>query len=402
MNTIVQIGGLNIIILALAVYFMGAYIADKIKFLDRFHIPIGVIGGIPTDVIFYAIEQYTEYTFIFDTELRDFFLLFFFCTTGMLANLSELSKGGRLLFKLILAMLIFLILQNCIGILGAMLLGVDLINGLIVGSITLAGGHGTAISWGSHLFDHGYTDALDIGLISATLGLISGAIIGGGVAKKLINRMPLKKEFNQETDLLDFDNGNNILKISSSTPLFLKTILFIFLIMFVGREFNKILAAWNIISPDYLPTMLFAILFVTLGNKYSKIYVDDKKVSLLNNASLQIFIAMTMMTINAKYLMHPKMLVVLFILSLQIIFIILFAKFIFFKVGGKDYDSAALTAGFIGCGLGATPVGLANIETVTKKYGPSVKAFLILPLLGSVFTDSSNAIIINCFLHFLT
>lgn len=148
--------------------------------------------------------------------------------------------------------------------------------------------------------------------------------------------------------------------------------------------------------------MILAVLFVTLGNKYSKQFVDSKKISLLNNASLQIFIAMTIMSIDAKFLLHFKILEVLFILFLQIIFIIFFAKFVFFKVGGKNYDSAVLTSGFIGCGLGATPVGIANMETITNKYGPSFKAFLLLPLLGSVFTDLANAIIINFFLQLIT
>ncbi len=398
---VINISGLNILILSLFVYFMGTYIVNKVKILDRFHIPVGVIGGVPASIIFYIIEQSTEYTFVFDAYLRDFFLLFFFCTTGMLANLPEILRGGKLLVKLILTIIVFLILQNFIGLLGAKLLGVNLINGLIVGSITLAGGHGTAISWGSHLSNLGYVDALDIGLISATLGLISGALIGGGVAKRLINKLPLKKAMNKKHELYDPNSTKNIIKFVSSTPLFLKTILFILIIMFAGKEFNKILLSWNIVSPDYLPTMLLAILFVTLGNKYSQDFIDSQKMSLLNNASLQIFIAMTMMSIDAKYLIHPKMQTVLFILSLQIIFIIFFAKYVFFRAGGKNYDSAALTSGFVGCGLGATPVGLANIETITNKYGPSLKAFFLLPLLGSVFTDSANAIIINCFLYFI-
>ncbi|NQY43994.1 MAG: hypothetical protein HRT87_11700 [Legionellales bacterium] len=401
-ENLIEINGLNILILALFVYFVGSYISDRIKILDRFHIPVGVIGGIPASIIFSIIERTMGCTFVFGTNLRDFFLLFFFCTTGMLANLPELLKGGRLLVKLILAILVFLIMQNLIGILGAKILGVNLINGLIVGSITLAGGHGTAISWGSHLSNLGYTDALDVGLISATLGLISGALIGGGVSKILINRIPSKKNLKQNSNPYDSDPSNNLLKFVSSTPLFLKTILIILLIMLVGKEFNKILAYGNIISPDYLPTMIFAILFVTVGNRYSQNFIDNQKMTLLNNASLQIFIAMTMMSIDAKYLVHDRMQVVLFILLLQVIFIIIYAKFVFFRVGGKNYDAAALTSGFIGCGLGATPVGLANIETITNKYGPSLKAFFLLPLLGSVFTDSVNAIIINCFLYLLT
>ena len=398
----IEINGINILVLALFVYFVGSYIANKIKILNRFHVPIGVIGGIPASIVFYLIEQYTGKTFIFDTDLRNFFLLFFFCTTGMLANLSELLQGGRLLIKLIMVVFVFLMLQNLVGLFGAMILGTDLVNGLIVGSVTLAGGHGTAISWGTHLENLGYAEALDIGLISATLGLVAGAFTGGIIAGRLINKKSLSALNSQDKAQKDASATDDLLKIVSSTSLFLKTILFILLVMLAGREFNKILSSWNIVSPDYLPTMILAVLFVTLGNKYSKQFVDSKKISLLNNASLQIFIAMTIMSIDAKFLLHFKILEVLFILFLQIIFIIFFAKFVFFKVGGKNYDSAVLTSGFIGCGLGATPVGIANMETITNKYGPSFKAFLLLPLLGSVFTDLANAIIINFFLQLIT
>lgn len=145
-------------------------------------------------IIFYFITKYTNKNFVFDTELRNFFLLFFFCTTGMLANVNELAQGGKMLAKLVIVLCIFLILQNTVGIICAKILGVNLVNGLIMGSITLAGGHCTAISWGNYLEQLGYTGSLDLGLIGATLGLIMGSIIGVTVSGSLIRKYSLENK----------------------------------------------------------------------------------------------------------------------------------------------------------------------------------------------------------------
>ena len=395
----IEVKGINILVLSILAYFLGCYITKKINLLDRWHIPAGVTGGLPLCILFYAIAEYTGQDFAFDNELRNFFLLAFFCTTGMLINLNELLEGGKMLLKLVIVLFLFLVLQNVVGIASAMLLGTRLIDGLIIGTITLAGGHGTAISWGTHLEQLGYTDALDIGLIGATLGLIAGAMIGGRVASSLIQEYNLeaKKEGVEEI----IDKEGELLKIVSSTSLFLKTILFILIIIIIGSSLNKFLNSQGIICPDYLPIMFIGILAIIFGDRYTKKFIDKKKVSLLNNISLQIFISMTIMTINIEFLFNTGVLKVLSILFFQVIFIVTFARLVFFKVGGKDYDSAILTSGFIGAGLGATPVGLANMEMVTKKYGMSFKAFLLLPLLGSVFTDLLNAVIVSFFLNFI-
>jgi ESS family glutamate:Na+ symporter len=368
--------------------------------LDRWHIPKGVTGGIPLCIAFYLITKYTGKSFVFDNELRDFFLLFFFCTTGMLINFNELLESGKVLFKLVFVLFVFLVLQNVVGVTSAMLLGRNLVDGLIIGTITLAGGHGTGISWGTHLEELGYKGSLNLALLSATLGLISGAMAGGPVASRLIRKYNLgvkKKSQGEKTS-----KDENFSTIVSSTSLFLKTILLVLLIIVIGCAFNKLLYSNGIVCPDYLPTMFLAAILIIFANKYTKKSIDKEKVGLLNNVSLQIFISMTIMAINIGFIFDTQVLEVLYILFFQVVLIVLYAKFVFFKFGGKDYDSAVLTSGFIGSGLGATPVGLANMEMVTKKYGMSYKAFLILPLLGSVFTDLMNAIIVSFFLNFIS
>ena len=398
----IEVKGINILVLSIFAYFLGNYITKKVNILDRWHIPTGVIGGLPLCILFYIISKYTDKNFVFDSELRNFFLLAFFCTTGMLINISELLQGGKILLKLVVVLFLFLVLQNVVGIASAMLLGIQLIDGLIIGSITLAGGHGTAISWGMHLEQLGYTGSMDIGLIGATLGLISGAMIGGSVASNLIQEYNLKTKKDERQGMEEIvDKERELLKIVSSTPLFLQTILLILVVIITGCSLNKLLNSQGIICPDYLPIMFTGILVVIFGNRYTKKFIDKKKTSLLNNVSLQIFISMTIMTIKIESLFNTGILKVLSILLFQIIFIILFARLVFFKIGGKNYDSAVLTAGFIGAGLGATPVGIANMEVVTKTHGMSFRAFLLLPLLGSVFTDLLNAAVVSFFINII-
>ena len=397
----IEIKGINILVLSILAYFLGDFITKKIKILDRWHIPKGVTGGIPLCIIFYLITKYTGKSFVFDNELRDFFLLFFFCTTGMLINFNELLESGKTLFKLVFVLFVFLVLQNVIGVTSAMLLGRNLVDGLIIGTITLAGGHGTGISWGTHLEQLGYNGSLNLALLSATLGLISGAMTGGPVASSLIKKYKLGVKKDSQGEKINA-REENFSTIISSTSLFLKTILLVLLIIVIGCAFNKFLYSHGVVYPDYLPTMFIGAILIIFANKYTKKSIDKEKVGLLNNVSLQIFISMTIMTINIGFIFDRQVLEVLYILFFQIIFIVLYARLIFFRFGGKDYDSAVLTSGFIGSGLGATPVGLANMEMVTKKYGMSYKAFLILPLLGSVFTDLMNAIIVSFFLNFIS
>ena len=397
----IEVKGINILVLSIFAYFLGGYITKKINILDRWHIPAGVTGGLPLCILFYIISKNTSKELVFDNELRDFFLLTFFCTTGMLINLSELLQGGKTLLKLVTVLFLFLVLQNVVGIAAAMLLKVQLVDGLIIGSITLAGGHGTAIPWGTRLEQLGYTGSLDIGLIGATLGLISGGMIGGIVASKLIEQHNLKAEKGKQEVEGIVDKESELLKIVSSTPLFLQTILFILILIIIGSSLSKFLNSQGVICPDYLPVMLIGSLIAIFTSRYTRRFIDKKKIGLLNNMSLQIFISMTIMTINIEFLFNMGIFKVLSILLFQIIFIILFAKLVFFKVGGKNYDSAVLTAGFIGAGLGATLVGLANMETITRKYGMSLKAFLLLPLLGSVFTDLLNAAVLSFFLNLI-
>ena len=399
----IEIQGPYIIIWSIFTYFLGLKINSSVKSIQRFSIPEGVLGGIPVCIMFFLIRYIYDVQIVFDTNLRDFFLLFFFCTIGMLADTAELRKGGSKLIKLVFLLFLFLILQNTVGLLVSYLMNIPLVNGLIVGSVTLAGGHGTAISWGQYFEALGHEGAIETGMIAATLGLIAGGMLGGPVATKLIKKHNLlqnkKKKICPSSAMTP---KQEFVKFISSTNLFLVMIFCIMVALVAGLQLNQLIRNLGIFMPDYVPAIFTGIVLVNI-NKVSgnKIKLNKQKLQLLNGISLQVFITMSMITIELEHVINRKVIDILFILACQIVLMLVFAKYLFFRAAGSNYHSAVLTGGFVGSGMGATPVGIANVSSITRKYYPSTEAFLLLPLLGSIFTDILNALVLQFFVTFI-
>lgn len=404
--SVLKIYGIYLVFWSIFTYFIGFFILHRFPSLLKYNIPEGIVGGLPICFCFYLFKKLTGIQLTFDLQLRDFFLLFFFCTVGMLANVKELLKGGWKLVKLIVVLMIFLFFQNAVGVFTAFCTKIPLVNGMIAGSITLAGGHGTAISWGKYLESLGHTGAMELGLVSATIGLIMGGLFGGPAAIHLIKKHALvnKKNEGLTSNNTESDTPQTVfVKIVSSTHLFLRMLLFILFSIIVGHKGYQLLKYFGIIVPEYLPPMFTGMIFINFIDFFSKnIKLNNQKLELLSNISLQIFITMSMIAIDLECLFNRKIMDIAIIIIVQVVFILFFAKYIFFRVAGKNYDAAVLTAGFIGAGLGAVPVGLANISSVTRRYMPSVEALLLLPLLGSVFTDLINAVLLKGFLNFIS
>lgn len=404
---VIEVSGINMVAASILVFFVGYFLVNNIKLLQKYNIPEGIIGGMVFSLIFYLLKKFFSIQVTFDIHLRDLFLLIFFCTIGMTAKVNLLISGGKTLLKLVSVIIIFLFLQNLTGIIIAKLIGTSAINGLIAGSITLAGGHGTAISWGSFFEEHGYKGAIEFGLISATIGLICGGIVGGPVAQKLIARYNLiRGQYNKEnSDHLDNEVNKNrssppIERLATTFMIVLTAIFFVIICIIIGGIINKYLQQNGIITPAYLSVLIIGIIFINTSG-FFKINISPNLINLFRDVSLQVFITMSMMCIDIEYLFNSQIFPILLIIAVQVIMVIFFAKYIFFKVAGRDYDAAVITAGFIGSGLGATPVALANVDSIGRKYHQSEKALLIVPLLGSVFTDFFSAIILQFFLYYI-
>ncbi len=362
-------------------------------------IPPAVTGGLifsgGATLMYFAFEIELE----FDLQLRDLFLLIFFTTVGLSARLRLLVAGGKALAKLIAVAAVFLVLQDLTGVGLAMLVDVAPGYGLMGGSISLAGGHGTAIAWGKEAEAAGLVGAEAIGISFATFGLIAGGLLGGPVAKRLIRKHGLKPSARAEKTVTD---SNDATPPHAEDRLFnvLRTLLYLAVCISAGNGVNRFLFSEGVLLPGFLVAMLFGIL---LTNVFSEIGrpMDVTIVDRFGEISLNLFLAMSMMSMQLWLLADSANLIV-FLLIAQVAVMTLYAGVIVFRVMGADYDASVISAGFVGLGLGATPVAIANVDSVAKRFGTSVKALIVIPLTGAFFIDVMNAAVIKFFVEIIT
>jgi ESS family glutamate:Na+ symporter len=391
------ISGANIVALAVAVWFMGTFINRKLVFLERYSIPVAVTGGLFCSLIVTAIYYGFDVAIKFDTRLRDLLLLTFFSTIGLSAKISLLKEGGTALVILLLAAAALLILQDTTGVVLAMAFGVHPGYGLFGGSVSLAGGHGTAIAWGGVAEQAGLQSAREIGIAFATFGLIAGGLIGGPIAERLINKYGLQDAPNPDAEgtisgTSEQGRPDRLPTLSSA----LGTLMLLAICVETGDLVNQFLFSQGVTLPGFLTAMLIGIVISNVADTF-KIKLDPVARERASELSLQLFLAMSLMSMQLWVLAGAvgKILIVLFA---QMTIITLFATWIVFRVMGRNYDAAVIVAGFAGLGMGATPVGIANMNAITSKYGPSPKAFLVIPLVGAFFLDIVNALVIKTFL----
>lgn len=387
------------LIIAILVLFAGKAINKKIGFLRDFNVPEPVTGGVLASIIFGLIYWLGGVHFNFALDMRDTLLLVFFTTIGLSSKVATLIQGGKPLLILLVAAVGFLVIQNLTGVIVAGITGLDLPVGVLAGSISLSGGHGTTIAW-APIFasDYGIANAAEIGIASATFGLILGGVIGGPVAQLLIKRNKLKStsgdsltvgiEHNQEDTQIDYND-------------MLRSILVIAIAVGLGTQLNVVLKTigWNL--PDFVVCLFLGILLtniIPLIFKRLSWPSHTPSMALIADLSLGLFLAMSLMSLELWTLLDlagP----VLFLLLVQVVVVTLFAIFVIFKIMGRTYDAAVIAGGYLGLGLGATPTAIANMTAITEKFGPSPKAFIIVPLVGAFFIDISNALVIQRFLN---
>ena len=400
------------LIAAAIVLLLGRFLVNKIEFLKRYNIPEPVAGGLVAAILSLLVHTFWGYSITTSAQLQTSFMLIFFSSIGLSANFSKLREGGIGLVILLMAISKFIVIQNVVGISLATLLGIDPLIGLIAGSITLTGGHGTAGAWGEILeVQHGIQGALALGIASATFGLIIGGIIGGPLARLLINRHNLATErTNQQiekrnntpmdinsTEYIPFEYPHQVRLITADNAITT-------LGLFAGcLAFAEFMTGFSRGTAFELPTFVWALAGgVILRNVLEgifKVQVFDRAIDVFGNASLSLYLAMALLSLKLWQLADlagPLMV----ILGAQTLTMALYAGFITFRVMGKNYDAAVLAAGHCGFGMGATPTAVANMQAITNTYGPSHKAFLIVPLCGAFFVDLINATVIQMILKF--
>ncbi|NRB36862.1 MAG: sodium/glutamate symporter [Pseudomonadales bacterium] len=400
METQFLMQGSNLIIASVLVLALGKFLNSKIPFLSHYNIPVPVTGGLLCSIVLTLLYVIFDIRIDFDMQLRNLLLLTFFSTIGLSAKLNTLISGGKTLVVLLAFAILLLVFQDIVGIVVALLLDSHPAYGLFAGSISFAGGHGTAIAWGEVAEEAGLQGAASLGIACATFGLVAGGILGGPLGGYLMKKHDLSRSSN-EPQLYEVAESNkpaaNVEKSTSAMPLdaSFTTLLLLALCVGIGVNINDWLAGVGISLPPFLTAMFVGIVLTNLADVF-KWDFNAASVNRAGEISLQLFLAMSLMSVQLWQLANaigPLLLV----LMLQMLVISCLAVFLVFRFTGKDYDACIIASGFLGLGLGATPVAIANMQALTSRYGPSTKAFIVVPLVGAFFMDLSNAMVIKAF-----
>jgi glutamate:Na+ symporter, ESS family len=383
--------------LAIVALWLGYQINQRIGFLHRYNIPPAVSGGLLISALVAVAELSSGWEIRFDLQLRDLLLIAFFSTIGLSAKLRQMLEGGKMLAIMLGLAVVFLVFQNLTGTLLSILTGQSPLYGLIGGSISLAGGHGTAITWGRMFEEHfGLDNASALGMTFATAGLITGGLIGGPVGAYLIRRHRLSSD-QQDPELPHVDVGKRVTYLIELNSL-LTAVLLITLCFALGAAVYDWVSDFGIRLPAFLTAMFLGIL-ITNALELCKVEVDHRPIQLAGDLSLQLFLGMSLISLPLLSLQGALGLISL-VMLMQALVITVFTVWIIFPLLGRSYDAACISSGFIGMGLGATPVGIANMNALTSRFGPSPKAYLVIPLLGAFFIDIANATLVQLLLGF--
>ena len=382
---------------AVLVLLLGNYLKKKIYFLQKFCIPAPVIGG-----LIFAIMTCICYVtgiaeFSFDDTLREVCMVFFFTSVGFQANLKVLKSGGKSLIVFLGLVITLIILQNLTAVGLAKLLNLNPLIGMCTGSIPMVGGHGTAGAFGPVLEDLNIKGATTICTAAATFGLIFGSLIGGPLGKRLIEKHSLLNTAANEDDSLLVEEEK---KHERHTNMYADAVFQLILAIGVGTIFTMLLTKTGLTFPIYIGAMLAAALMRNICEYTGIATIHMGEINDLGGISLSLFLGMAMITLRLWELASLALPLVI-LLAAQVLLIIIFTYVIEFNIMGRDYDAAILVSGTCGFGTGATPNAMANMQAVCDQYVPSIKAYLLIPLVGSLFADFLNSLVITFFINLL-
>lgn len=382
------------LIIAILVLYLGRYINNRAALLRDYNIPEPVTGGLLASILLGLIYWLGDIEVSFDMANRDMLLIVFFTTIGLSSRIDVLREGGRSLLVLLFLAIGYLILQNLAGIGIASLTGAPPVVGVLTGSVSLSGGHGTAIAWApTFVSEYGIPYAMEIGLACATFGLIFGGIIGGPIARFLVWKHQLSPESSGDLTVGFRYKEHEIIDVDG----ILKVLLVIAIAIGVGIQLNDLFDYCGLQLPDFVTCLFAGIILTNSLPRFLPRYqwpTGTRSLALVSDVSLGLFLAMSLMSLQLWALADlagPMMI----LLAVQVLMISCYSVFIVFRVLGANYEAAVICSGYSGLALGATPTAIANMTAVTKSLGPAPRAFVVVPLVGAFFIDLSNAMIIN-------
>lgn len=393
----IQIDMYQTLAVSVLVLILGQFLKKRINFLEKFCIPAPVIGGLLFAVLTCVCYSLGIAEFTFDDTLREVCMVFFFTSVGFQANLKVLKSGGKSLFIFLGLVVVLIVSQNFLALGVSKLLHLDRLVGLCTGSIPMVGGHGTAGAFGPVLEDFDVKGATTICTAAATFGLIAGSLIGGPIGKRLIDRKKLLDTAVAEDDSILVEDEK---KHERHTNMYAAAVFQLIIAVGIGTIISELLTKTGLTFPIYIGAMIAAAVIRNIGEYSGKFDIYMGEINNLGGICLSLFLGMAMITLKLWQLAELALPLII-LLSAQLILMMLFTYFVVFNVMGRDYDAAVLSAGTCGFGMGATPNAMANMQAICDRYVPSVKAYLIIPLIGSLFADFLNSLVITFFINIL-
>ena len=381
---------------AVLVLYLGGFLKKRVRLLETFCIPAPVVGGLIFAVFTCILYAAGLAEVNFDETLKTVCMVMFFTSVGFQANLKVLKTGGKALFVFLGLVIVMIVAQNSLALGLSKLIGVDPLVGMCTGSIPMVGGHGTAGSFGQTLKDMGLDSAMTLSAAAATFGLVAGSLMGGPLSRRLIVKHKLMDTVHDQGNITMLQDEEKPISEAGYEP----AVYQIALAMGIGTIVSLLLSKTGMKFPVYIGSMIVAAVIRNLSEFTGRFHVPMHEIENIGGISLNLFLGIAMITLKLWQLAEMAG-PLLILLAGQALFMALYAYFVVFNVMGRTYDAAVLTAGTCGFGMGATPNAMANMQAVTLKFAPSVQAFILVPIVGSLFADFINSIIIAFFINLI-
>ncbi|MGS0682202.1 sodium/glutamate symporter [Shewanella sp. 125m-7] len=406
MNTVYSIGELESFLIAILVLFIGHSVNRHIRFFKKYNIPEPIIGGLVVAAVI-TVLHFQNITLAFSLPMQNTLMLMFFSTVGLAASYRLLVRGGKKVFIFLGIASIYIILQNAVGVSLATALGLEPLMGLVAGSITLSGGHGTGAAWSQTFAEQYNMNTLEFAMAAATFGLVMGGIIGGPVAQRLIDKHKLESSYGiggnhhkDHPDLVTYDQ----LEVDNVTAKSVLETLFIIMLCVAGAKWVGHLVASFEISwlkmPDFVYALFLGVVITNITELTRGYKMNNECVDILGTVALSLFLAMALMSLKL-WEIFDLAIPLLIILIVQTVVLALFAYFVTFKVMGSNYDAAVMAGGHCGFGMGATPTAVMNMGALVSRNGPSPQAFMVVPIVGAFFIDIVNLVVLQGYIKFI-
>ena len=393
---------------ATVILLIGQFLRKRISFLEKYCIPAPVIGGLLFAILALILRQTGILAFVFNNTLQSVLMTAFFTTVGFTASFRVLKKGGVKVFTFLAVAVVLVVIQNVLGVSLAKVFGLNELIGLSTGSTPMTGGHGTSGAFAPLFEDRGAIGAMSVAMAAATFGLVMGSMIGGPIAKRLIEKHRLEPDTGsnlKNTEMVDYPQMHEDPEFES-TPVEEQLIpatitsatIQIILAMGIGTIISAFLGQF-MTFPSYIGAMFAAAIMRNISDIKKTWKTPEIEIEMIGGIALSLFLSMALSSLKLWELAELAVPMVVMLVA-QTALMAIFAYFVTFNVMGRDFNAAVIAGGHCGFGMGATPNAIANMQAITGRFGPSPVAFFILPLVGSLFIDFFNAAIITTFMNF--